>query len=150
MSSGEYLYDDDPAPLHTGTPRSRNGLMLAIGAAIVLVAVLMAALLPLVSGSAEDQAEEVAGVFTAALAQGDTETAYALLCDDQRSRLQPGDLAAAYLQAGTPHVTGSRDGDGPDTSRLVDVRWGEGATATTTELVVVPEGGTKVCGTRTG
>ncbi|MCU1604100.1 MAG: uncharacterized protein JWP46_565 [Modestobacter sp.] len=150
MSSGPYLYDDDPAPLHTGTPRSRNGLMLAVGGAVVLVAVLMAALLPLVTGSAEHQAEEVAGVFTSALAQGDTETAYALLCDAERGRLQPGDLAAAYLQDGAPHVTGSRDGDGPATSRLVDVRWGEGATATTTEVVVVPEGGTKVCGTRTG
>jgi hypothetical protein len=150
MSTGPFLYDDDPAPLHTGTPRSRNGLLLAIGGAVVLVAVLMAVLLPLVTGSAGKQAEEVAGVFAAALSQGDTETAYQLLCDDERARLQPGDLAGAYLHEGTPHVTGSRDGGGAQTSRVVDVRWGEGAGATTTELVVVPEGGTKVCGTRAG
>jgi hypothetical protein len=145
--SGDYLYDDDPAPLHTGTPRNRNGLLLAIGGGTVLVAVLMAVLLPLVTGSAGQQAEEVAGVFTAALSQGDTETAYQLLCDDERARLQPGDLAGAYLQEGTPEVTGSREGTGAEPTRLVDVRWGSGADATTTEILVVPEGGTKVCGT---
>jgi hypothetical protein len=148
--SGDYLYDDDPAPLHTGTPRSRQGLLVALGLGTVLVAVVMVLLLPLVSGSAGDQAEEVGRVFTAALAQGDTETAYGLLCDTERARLQPGDLAGAYLHEGTPHVTGSRDGGGAQTHRLVDVRWGEGAGATATDLVVVPEGGTKVCGSRTG
>jgi type II secretory pathway pseudopilin PulG len=148
MSSGPFLYDDDPAPLHTGTPRSRNGLLLAIGGAVVLVAVLMAVLLPVITGSADEQAEEVAGVFVAALSQGDTETAYQLLCDDERARLQPEDLAGAYLQEGTPEVTGSRAGAGDELTRLVDVRWGAGASATTTEVVVVPEGGTKVCGTR--
>jgi hypothetical protein len=149
-SGGDYLYDDDPMPLHTGTPRPRRGLLVAILGGTVLVAVLMAVLMPLVTGSASEQAEEVARVFTAALSQGDTETAYGLICDDERARLQPADLAGAYLHEGTPHVTGSRDGDGAATSRLVDVRWGEGATATTSELVVVPEGGTKVCGTRSG
>ncbi|SDY09100.1 hypothetical protein SAMN05661080_02292 [Modestobacter sp. DSM 44400] len=148
MSSGDYLYDDDPAPLHTGTPRNRNGLLLAIGGGTVLVAVLVAVLLPVLTGSAQEQAEEVAGVFAAALSQGDTETAYQLLCDDERARLQPGDLAAAYLHDGTPEVTGSREGTGAQPTRLVDVRWGEGADATSTELTVVPEGGTKVCGTR--
>jgi hypothetical protein len=147
MSSGPFLYDDDPAPLHTGTPRSRNGLLLAIGGAVVLVAVLMAVLLPVITGSADEQAEEVAGVFVAALSQGDTETAYQLLCDDERARLQPEDLAGAYLQEGVPEVTGSRVGAGDAPTRLVDVRWGGGASATTSEIVVVPEGGTKVCGT---
>jgi hypothetical protein len=146
--SGPFLYDDDPAPLHTGPGRNRNRLLLAIGAGTVLVAVLMVVLLPLVTGSARQQSEEVAGVFTAALSAGDTETAYGLLCDDERARLQPGDLAGAYLHDGTPHVTGSREDGGARTARLVDVRWGSGATATTSELVVVPEGGTKVCGTR--
>jgi hypothetical protein len=150
MTGGPYLYDDDPEPLHTGAPRRRTGLLLGVFGGTAVLAVLMVVALPLVKGSAQDQAREAAGVFVAALQHGDTETAYQLLCDDERARLQPGDLAGAYLHEGTPHVTGSRDGDGPDTSRLVDVRWGEGTTATTTELVVVPEGGTKVCGTRTG
>ena len=150
MTNGDFLYDDDPAPLHTGTPRSRKGLLLGLLGGTAVVAVLMVVFMPLVMGSAADKAEEVAGVFTAALSQGDTETAYGLLCDDQRARLRPGDLAAAYLQEGTPVVTGSREGGGEETLRLVEVRWGEGPTATTTELVLVPEGGTSVCGSRAG
>jgi hypothetical protein len=31
--------------------------------------------------------------------------------------------------------------------RYVQVRWDDGATSTTSQLTVVPEGGTKVCGT---
>jgi len=151
MTTGPFLYDDDPAPLHTGQPRQRQGLLLAIFGATALVAVLMVGGILLVKGSAGDQAQEVATVFTAALSQGDVETAYALICDDERARLAPDELADAYLQEGTPTVTGSRDGeyDG-DPAQLVGVRWGEGAGATTTEIVVVPEGGTKVCGTRAG
>jgi hypothetical protein len=151
VTSGPFLYDDDPAPLHTGEPRQRQGLLLAIFGATVLVAVLMVGGILLVKGSAGDQAQEVATVFTAALSQGDVETAYALICDDERARLAPAELADAYLQEGTPTVTGARDGeyDG-DPAQLVDVRWGGGAGATTTEIVVVPEGGTKVCGTRAG
>lgn len=150
MTTGPLLYDDDPMPLHTGTPRRRHALLLGIGAATVAVAVLMVVLLRVMSGSATDRAEQVGGVFVAALSQGDTETAYALLCPSERSRLQPGDLAGAYLHEGTPQVTGSRDGGGGQTARLVDVRWGTGATATTTALVVVPQDGAKVCGTQPG
>ena len=151
MSTGPFLYDDDPAPLHTGEPRQRQGLLLAIFGATALVAVLMVGGILLVRGSGEAQAQEVAAVFTAALAQDDVETAYGLLCDDERARLAPAELAGAYLQEGTPTVTGSRDGeygDGP--AQLVDVRWGEGPDAVTTEVLVVPEGGTKVCGTSGG
>jgi hypothetical protein len=150
MSTGPFLYDDDPMPLHTGVPRQRQGLLVALLGGTALVAVLMVVAMTMVKGSPADQAEEVAGVFAAALAAGDTETAFGLLCDDERARLEPAQLADAYLEAGTPQVTGSRDSGatGEDTARLVDVRWGEGATATTTALVVVPEGGTKICGTR--
>ena len=151
-STGPFLYDDDPMPpLHTGTPRRRQGLLLAIFGATALVAVLMVGGILLVKGSGEEQAQQVAGVFTAALSQGDVETAYDLLCDDERARVAPEALAAAYLQEGEPAVTGSRPGeyDG-NPAQLVGVRWGEGADATTTELVVVPEGGTKVCGSRSG
>lgn len=144
--SGDYLYDDDPMPLHTGTPRSRRGLLLAIGGATVLVAVLMAVLLQLVTGSAATQSQQVAGVFTTALSRGDIQAAYGLLCAAERARLQPGDVAAVYLRPGTPEVIGSRAGSGPGPSRVVDVRWVVGAQATSTELVVVPEGGTTVCG----
>ena len=151
MTTGPFLYDDDPAPLHTGEPRQRQGLLLAIFGATVLVAVLMVGGILVVKGSPESQAQEVTAVFTAALSQGDVETAYDLLCDDERARLEPPELAGAYVQEGTPTVTGSRDGeyqDGP--AQLVDVRWGEGAAAVTTEVLVVPEGGTKDCGTSAG
>jgi hypothetical protein len=148
MTTGPFLYDDDPAPLHTGEPRRRQGLLLAIFGATALVAVLMVGGIVLVKGSGEEQAREVATVFTAALSQGDVGTAYELLCDDERARVLPDELAGAYLRDGTPTVVGStaaeHDG-GP--AQLVDVRWGEGAGAVTTEVLVVPEGGTKVCGT---
>jgi hypothetical protein len=151
MSTGPFLYDDDPAPLHTGEPRQRKGLLLAVFGATVLVAVLMVGALVFFKGSGEDQAREVATVFTAALSQGDVATAYDLLCDDERARLQPDELAGAYLRDGTPAVVGTTATDYDDgPAQLVDVRWGEGAGAVTTEVLVVPEGGTKVCGTRAG
>ena len=151
MSTGPFLYDDDPAPLHTGEPRQRKGLLVALFGSTVLIAVVMVGGMLFFKGSGEDQAREVATVFTAALSQGDVETAYALLCDDERGRVLPEELAEAYLQEGTPAVVGAREGeyeDGP--AQLVDVRWSEGAAAVTTELLGVPEGGTKVCGTSAG
>jgi len=150
MSTGPFLYDDDPAPLHTGTPRSRNGLIVALLGGTVLVAVGMVLLMTLTKGSGSDQAREVAGVFTAALSQGDVETAYQLVCDDVRGQVLPEDLAAEYLQPGTPEVIGARSSevDGAP-AELVQVRWDDGGAISTTELTVVPEGGTKVCGTRT-
>jgi hypothetical protein len=151
MSTGPFLYDDDPAPLHTGEPRQRKGLIVALFGSTVLIAVLMVGGILFVKGTGEEQSLEVATVFTAALSQGDVETAYDLLCDDERARVLPEDLADAYLADGTPTVVGAREtehDDGP--AQLVDVRWGEGAGAVTTELLVVPEGGTKVCGTSAG
>ena len=151
MSSGPFLYDDDPAPLHTGEPRQRKGLLLALFGTTVLIAVLMVGGILFFKGSGEEQSREVATVFTAALSQGDVETAYELLCDDERARLLPDELADAYLEDGTPTVVGAQATefeDGP--AQLVAVRWGDGAGAVTTQLLVVPEGGTKVCGTSVG
>ena len=148
-TQGPFLYDDDPAPLHTGTPRNRNGLIVAMLGGTALFAVVMVLLMSLTKGSGGDQAREVAGVFTAALAQGDLETAYQLVCDDVRSTVPPEELSDAYLEPGTPEVTGTRSSevDG-EPVELVEVRWDDAGVVITTELTVVPEGGTKVCGTR--
>ncbi len=151
MTTGPFLYDDDPAPLHTGEPRQRKGLLLALFGSTALIAVLMVGGILFFKGSGEEQSREVATVFTAALSQGDVETAYELICDDERARLLPDELADAYLRDGTPTVVGAQDAeyeDGP--AQRVTVRWGEGAGAATTQLVLVPEGGTKVCGTSAG
>jgi hypothetical protein len=148
MSDGPYLYDEGPAELHTGTPRSRKGLLFGIFGGTVALAVAAVVALPLVTGSPAKQSKEVAGVFIAALAQGDTETAYDLLCDDERARLQPGDLAAAYLRPGTGKVAGASDaqrGDVP--AERVEVRWTDGGTVTSTFLTVINESGAHVCGT---
>jgi hypothetical protein len=140
MSSGPFLYDDDPAPLHTGTPRRRPALLLAIFGGTAAFAVLMVVLMTVVRGSGEEQAQEVAGVFLKALAQDDTQTAHELLCQEERVRLSPEELAGAYLREGTPELGPVRDnGD----ARLVPVQWSDG---TTTELTVVGENGPRVCG----
>ena len=148
MSTGPFLYDDDPAPIHTGTPRNRNGTLIALLSATVLVAVLMVGGLVFFKGTGTRQAEEVAGVFTQALAAGDTETAYGLICDDERARITPDQLAGEYLHPGIPEVTGLRraEVDGAPV-QYVQVRWDDAGTSSTTELTIVPEGGTKVCGT---
>jgi hypothetical protein len=140
MTSGPFLYDEGPAPLHTGTPRRRSGLLLAIFGGTVVVAVLMVLALFLLKGSAEDQAEEAAGVFMAALEQGDTETAHELLCDEERARLQAEDVTAAYLAGREGRVYGAEADGG-----IVRVRvaWDDGAD---TPWVVVSEDGPRVCG----
>jgi len=149
MSTGPFLYDDDPAPLHTGTPRNRNGLIIALLGGTVVFSVLMVGGMAMVRGTGAAQSKDVAGVFTASLSQGDLVTAYGLICDAERGRVAPDQLAGAYLQPGTPTVTGAErtevDG-GP--AEVVTVRWDDAGAITTTELTVVPEGGTKVCGTR--
>ncbi|GAB4083104.1 hypothetical protein GCU67_08535 [Modestobacter muralis] len=149
MSTGPFLYDDDPTPLHTGEPRTRNGLIVGLLGGTALVAVLMVVVMPLVNGSGEDQSRDVATVFTSALSQGDVVTAYALICDSERARIAPDQLAGEYLQPGTPAVTAATrsEVDGAP-AQLMEVRWDDAGTITTTELTVVPEGGTKVCGTR--
>jgi hypothetical protein len=145
VSQGPYLYDEDPAPLHTGTPRAARGLILAILGGTVAVALAMAVGLPLVKGTPEEQARQVAGVFLDALAQDDVETAYGLLCDTERARLTPGVVASEYAPAGRGEVTGTAAGqvDGEPVQR-VEVGWPDGSTST---LTVVSEDGARVCGT---
>jgi hypothetical protein len=82
----------------------------------------------------------VAGVFLAALAQDDTETAHELLCQDERRRLSPEEVAGAYLGEGTGELGSVReDGD----ALLVPVEWSDGETS---ELTVIGENGPRVCG----
>jgi hypothetical protein len=143
MTGGPFLYDDDPAPLHTGTPRRSGKVLVLVFGATVLAAVLMVVLLPLIKGSAEDQAREVTGVFLAALDKGDTETAYGLLCEAERARLAPEDVAAEYTAGkGLGRVVSVQGADG-ERSRRVDVEWPGGGEA---QLVVVNADGPHVCG----
>src|SRR3954465_13515411 len=109
MSTGPFLYDEGPAPLHTGTPRRRPWLLLAIFGGTALVAVLMVVALPLLKGSADEQARESVGVFLAALGKGGTETAHGLLCDDERARLAPDEVAGAYLAGEGGYVVGTEE-----------------------------------------
>lgn len=150
MSTGPYLYDEGPEPLHTGQGRSRRGLLVAILLGTVLVAVGLVVALPLVKGSAREQSSEAVGVFVAALQHGDDETAYGLLCADQRARLQPDQVAAEYLRPGTARigkVTDTRP-DGAGAERVA-VTWTDGGAVTSTFLTVVNESGAHICGTTT-
>ena len=140
MTTGPFLYDEDPAPLHTGTPRRANGPLLWMFGGTVAFALLMVVLTLTLRGSGEEQAQEVAGVFLKALAQDDTQTAHELLCQEERVRLSPEEVAGAYLREGTPELGPVRD-DGD--ARLVPVQWSDG---TTTELTVIGENGPRVCG----
>ena len=144
MTTGPFLYDDEPAPLHTGTGRRRHALLLLIFGGTVVAAVLMALALPLLTGSPGEQSREVAGVFLSALNQGDTDTAYQLLCEDERARLAPDEVAAAYLGQGVGEVESAEEAtvDGDPAQRVL-VAWADGST---TELLVVNEGGAHVCG----
>ena len=148
MSTGPYLYDDDPAPLHTGTPRPARALILAVIGGTVAVALGMAVGLPLVKGSPEEQAREVTGVFLAALAQDDVETAYGLLCQEERARVTPQVLPAEYAPGGAGEVTGTiaDQVDGTPVQR-VEVTWSDGSTSV---LTVASEQGARVCGTSAG
>ena len=145
MSNGPYLYDDDPAPLHTGTPRRRQGLLVALLAGTVLVAVGMVAALYLVKGSPEDQAQQVAGVFLSALQQGDTETAHELLCQVERANLSAASVPPTYLAETPGRVVGADDaGEG---QLRVEVRWADGSTA---QWTVISEDGPRICGLARG
>jgi hypothetical protein len=144
MTNGPFLYDDDPAPLHTGTPRSRRGLLIAIFGGTVVLAVLLVVLLPLIKGSPEEQATEAAGVFVAALADGDLETAYGLLCEEERRRVAVEDLEDEYAGSGTATVVGAEASEvNGEPGYEVSVRWSDGGTDV---LRVVNEDGASVCG----
>jgi hypothetical protein len=146
---GPYLYEEGPekSPF-TGTPRNRNRLLLLVLLATVVVAVAAVVALPLITGTAEKQSTQVVTVFVKALQAGDTETAYGLLCSDERTRLQPDGVAAAYLLPGTAHVGKVSDAEhGADPARRVEVRWTDGGAVTRTFLTVVNQDGAHVCGT---
>jgi hypothetical protein len=140
MSTGPFLYDDGPAPLHTGAPQRSGKILVLILGGTVLFAGLVVFLGLLIRGSGSEQATEVSGVFLTALAADDTETAHALLCQEERARLEPAEVAGAYLGEGDPELGEvARDGN----ARLVPVRWSDGATS---ELTVIGEDGLRICG----
>jgi hypothetical protein len=141
---GPYLYDDDPAPLHTGTPRAARGLILGVLGGTVLVAIAMAFGLPLVKGSGEEQSREVAGVFLAALAEDDLATAHPLLCAAERTAVPPEAVTEVYGGGQDGEVVGvTEDELDGESVQLVEVRWADGSGST---LTVVNENGARVCG----
>src|SRR3954469_21196338 len=111
MTTGPFLYDEGPEPLHTGAPRRSGKVLVAVFGATALVAVLMAVLLPLVKGSAGDQSREVVQVFMAALGKGDTDTAYQLLCKQEQAHVSPDGIAERYLGQGTGTVVSVSDAE---------------------------------------
>ena len=146
MTEGPYLYDEEPETPYKGAGRSRRGLLVAILLGTVLVAVGFVVALPLVKGTPGEQSTQAAQVFFAALQQGDTETAYGLLCSDERARLQPDQVAADYLRPGTPTIEKSTD---VGTTERVTVRWTDDGALTRTFLTVVNQDGAHICGTTT-
>ena len=140
MTNGPFLYDDEPEPLHTGAPRNRNRQLVAIVTVTALLAVLTVGALFFFRGSAAEQSEEVVGVFLAALEAGDTETAHELLCLEERSRVDAGELEGSYAGDLPGEVVGSSDaGD----VQQVEVRWADGGTS---EYAVISENGARLCG----
>ena len=144
MTQGPFLYDDDPAPLHTGTPRSRQGWIVGGILGIVLLAGAMVGFLYLLDGSPAQQAAQATEVFLASASDGDTATAHQMLCEDERARLEPGDVAGEYLGA-LPGEIGEAHDDEAEGAVVQDVpvRWADG---TTTEFRVVNEDGPRICG----
>ena len=142
---GPFLYDEAPEPLHTGTPRRRNGLIVALLGGTVLVALLMVAGTYWLKGTPEDRVREVAGVFLAALEQRDVETAHQLLCEAERARVTAEGVVAEYGSAGSGDITTVTEEDGPGgIVHEVGVAWSDG---TESVLVLVGENGPRVCGT---
>jgi hypothetical protein len=149
MTTGPFLYDEGPEPLHTGTPRRSGKVLVAIFGGTVLVAVLMAVLLPLVTGSAGDQSRQAVQVFLAALDKDDTETAYQLLCEKERAGLTPGDVAARYVVGGgAGHVVAASDAEADGApAQQVRVQWSDGSLS---RFTVVNSDGPHVCGVTRG
>nr|WP_246324698.1 hypothetical protein [Petropleomorpha daqingensis] len=135
--------------MHTGAGRRRGRLLVLIFAGTVLLAIAAVVVLPLVKGTAEEQSTQAVQVFYAALEQGDTDTAYSLLCNDERARLQPDQVAGKYVRSGTPTVGKATADPGDSGARVVTVRWTDGGAVTSTFLTVVNEDGAHICGTTT-
>ena len=140
MSTGPYLYDEDPEPLHTGSPRNGNGHVIAVLVATVLVAIAAVVGLFVVRGTPAEQSEEAVRVFLAALAADDTETAHQLLCETERDRIGEDQVAEEYLQATPGEVVGSTDAG---SEQVVEVRWADGDTSW---FAVISEDGARICG----
>ena len=148
MTQGPFLYDDDPAPLHTGSPRARQAWIVGGLLGIVLFAVAMVGGLYLVQGSPQEQATQAAEVFLDSLSDGDTDTALQMLCEDERTRLEPREIADAYLEAAPGEIGEAHDDEAEGAVvQDVPVRWADG---TTTELRVVNEDGPRICGRAAG
>jgi hypothetical protein len=148
MTTGPYLYDDGPSSLHTGTPRSRRGLLLALFGATIAVAVLMVVTLPLIKGTPAKQARDTVGVFLRALAAGDDETTHQMLCTAEQARLPAADVAGTYGGALPGRVTGSTETQaGGSTVEHVTVRWVDGRTS---RITVIGESGPHLCGVTSG
>src|SRR4051795_9038425 len=145
MTEGPFLYEEGPEPLHTGVPRRSGKVLVAVFGGTVLVAVLMVVLLPLVKGSAGDQSRDVVRVFLTALDKGDNETAYQVLCQEERTDLAPADVAGRYLAgSGAGTVVGVADGEANgDPVQRVQVDWPGGPSS---EITVVNVDGPHVCG----
>lgn len=149
MTTGPFLYDDDPAPLHTGTPQRRPWLLMAIFGGTIVVGVLMVLLMPLIKGTPEEQVREAATVFVAALEQGDLETAYGLLCEAERARMsEVDDVVDEYAGAGSASI-GSAEEIEVDGAPVyeVQVRWSGGGGSV---LTVINEEGPSICGVAAG
>ena len=70
VTTGPFLYDDGPEPLHTGHAPAPAGLLIAIFGGTAILAVLMVLALPLIKGSPGDQAKDAVGVFLGGPAEG--------------------------------------------------------------------------------
>jgi hypothetical protein len=145
MTEGPLLYSEGPEELHTGTPRSRRGLIAAIVIGTVALAMIAGALLPLLKGSATGQATQVTTVFLKAMAAKDAETAYGLLCDAERGRISPDQMASTFLGPTPGKVVGAAQvRHNGTTTETVDVRWADGSTS---RYTLVNESGPRICGT---
>jgi hypothetical protein len=142
---GPYLYDDNPEPLHTGTGRNRNWSIIVLLGLTVLLAVATVVGIYVFRGSPTDEAQERAHVFLAALAADDSETAAALLCEKARDGRTDDEALEPY--AALSSATEGKAREVQENGKPVVIVPVEGAGAST-ELVLVPEGGPKVCGLR--
>jgi type II secretory pathway pseudopilin PulG len=141
---GPFLYDEGPEALHTAAPRNRNGLLLGIMLATIVVGVAMVLLMPVVKGTPDERAKAAVTVFYASLSDGDLDTATQMLCGAERERLGDTEPGEDYLRGSDPEITGTGEAevDG-DRLRTVTVRWDDDSTST---ITIRPEDGPRICG----